>query len=251
VSQHHDPPTTGAARTLVLWDIDLTLLDMRRMGATWFREALVEVTGRELPRVEPGRRLRFGGRTDRWIAREMLTAVGCEPTDELIARLHTAAEHAARRQHATMAELGVVLPGVPEVLSGLAALPSVAQTLVTGNLRAIADLKMGAFGLDRHVDLDIGGYGATSELREHLVAEAVAGARDKHGTPFTDESVVVVGDTPHDVRGALAHGALAVGVATGNHTPDELLAAGAHVVLPDLSDTTLVMATVLRAADQG
>jgi phosphoglycolate phosphatase len=42
---------------------------------------------------------------------------------------------------------------------------------------------------------------------------------------------VVIGDTPHDVRGALDDGALAMGVATGRNTPDELRAAGAHIVL--------------------
>ena len=39
---------------------------------------------------------------------------------------------------------------------------------------------------------------------------------------------------------ALATGARAVGVATGNFTEQELIAAGAHAVLPDLSDTARV-----------
>ena len=51
------------AETLVLWDVDLTLLDLRRMGGGWFTAAIVEVTGREPVNVPA-----FGGRTDRWIA---------------------------------------------------------------------------------------------------------------------------------------------------------------------------------------
>jgi hypothetical protein len=34
-------------------------------------------------------------------------------------------------------------------------------------------------------------------------------------------------------------------VATGRHPADELIAAGAHAVLPDLADTDRVMATLL------
>jgi phosphoglycolate phosphatase-like HAD superfamily hydrolase len=55
---------------------------------------------------------------------------------------------------------------------------------------------------------------------------------------------VLVGDTPLDVAAALAAGARAVGVATGSYSPDQLTAAGAHVVLPDLTDTARVVAAV-------
>ncbi len=47
---------------------------------------------------------------------------------------------------------------------------------------------------------------------------------------------VYVGDHVHDVEGALAAGALSVSVLTGGCTREELLAAGTHVVLDDLTD---------------
>jgi len=74
------------------------------------------------------------------------------------------------------------------------------------------------------------------------VADALAGATRRHGSR---PAAVVVGDTPLDVHAALAHGARAVGVATGRHPADELLDAGAHAVLPDLADTEQVLATLL------
>jgi phosphoglycolate phosphatase len=227
-------------RTLVLWDIDLTLLDLRRVGGAWFQQALTEVTGREIGAVPP-----FGGRTDRWIARELLAGVGVQPTDELIDRLHAAAIRIAGEQRQRMAELGVVLPGVPAVLREIAGRADVVQTLVTGNLRPIAGFKLAAFGLGDYLDLDIGGYGESSEQRSVLVADALAGAREQHGTRFDGTSVVIVGDTPHDVHAALAHDARAVGVATGNYPADALLAAGAHAVLPDLADTGRAISTIL------
>ena len=45
-----------------------------------------------------------------------------------------------------------------------------------------------------------------------------------------------VGDTPADVAGARAAGAVAVGVTTGPHPRDELAAAGADVVLGSLTE---------------
>ncbi|NUT94124.1 MAG: HAD family hydrolase, partial [Saccharothrix sp.] len=55
-----------------------------------------------------------------------------------------------------------------------------------------------------------------------------------------------IGDTPHDVDAALHHGALAIGVATGRSSVEELEDAGAHVVLKDLSDTEAVLSAILR-----
>lgn len=223
--------------TLVLWDVDLTLLDLRRIGARWFQDALIEVTGRE-PRSPPP----FGGRTDRWIAARLLEDVGLTPTDELITAVHDAVVRIAGADRARIAAHGVVLPGVPAILAALAERPGVVQSLVTGNLRPVAGFKVDAFGLDRYLDLDIGGYGGVSEVRAVLVAAAVAGAARRHGTAG---AVVVVGDTPHDVTAALAHGARSVAVATGRHPADELRAAGAHAVLPNLADTDHVLATIL------
>jgi phosphoglycolate phosphatase-like HAD superfamily hydrolase len=224
-------------RTVVLWDVDMTLVDLRRLGGGWFREAVVEVTGHDPARMPP-----FAGRTDRWIAMRLLVDAGADPTDELIDELHAAMVRIAVRERARIAEVGIVLPGVPAVLRAIAGRPDVAQTLVTGNLRPIAAFKVDSFGLGRYLDLEIGGYGELSDQRAALVADALAGATLRHGSR---PAAVVVGDTPHDVHAALAHGARAVGVATGRHPAEELTAAGAHAVLPDLADTDRVMATLL------
>jgi len=48
--------------------------------------------------------------------------------------------------------------------------------------------------------------------------------------------VVVIGDTPHDIKGAHDAGVRAVGVGTGKSSLADLTAAGADAVLPDLTD---------------
>jgi phosphoglycolate phosphatase-like HAD superfamily hydrolase len=109
----------------------------------------------------------------------------------------------------------------------------------------VAGCKLAPFGLDRHVDLEVGGYGSISADRHDLVSEAITLAAAKYTQEFAPESVVVLGDAPGDMRAALHHGAVAVGVATGRHSAEELWGAGAHAVLPGLGDTERVLEVLL------
>ena len=222
-------------QALVYWDIDLTLIDARRIGASWFRDALTEVTGE--PEVDiPS----FAGRTDRWITAEMLRRIGRTPTEATIAQVQRRVLALAEQHRADIAKVAVELPGVSAALRAISGVPGVVQSLVTGNLATIAGYKVGAFGLDEYLDLGVGGYGEVSEVRADLLDAALAKARAKYGEIGPD-AVFVVGDTPHDVDCALAHQARAIAVATGRFSADELRAAGAHVVLPDLTDTEAVL----------
>jgi phosphoglycolate phosphatase len=105
-------------------------------------------------------------------------------------------------------------------------------------------VKLAAAGLGEHLDLDVGAYGDVHEIRAELVAVARQAAWAAYGADFTGPSTVLIGDTPLDVAAALATGARAVGVATGSFTAADLAAAGAHAVLPDQTDASLVLAAV-------
>jgi phosphoglycolate phosphatase len=104
--------------------------------------------------------------------------------------------------------------------------------------------RRGAAGLGEHLDLEVGAYGDVHEVRAELVPVARQAARAAYGADFGGRSTVLVGDTPLDVPAALATGARAVGVATGSFSAADLATAGAHVVLPDLTDAALVLAAV-------
>ena len=90
--------------------------------------------------------------------------------------------------------------------------------MLTGNVRPLAELKLGLAGLGDHLDLDVGAYGDVHEVRAELVAVARRAAGRAYGTDFSGWSTVLVGDTPLDVEAALATGARAVGVATGSYS---------------------------------
>jgi phosphoglycolate phosphatase len=129
--------------------------------------------------------------------------------------------------------------------SGPAGAGDVVQALLTGNIRALAEVKLAALGLCGHLDFDVGAYGDVHEVRSELVGPARRKAALAYGADFGGEATVLVGDTPLDIEAALVTGARAVGVATGHFSVAELNAAGAHAVLPDLTDTSQVLAAIL------
>lgn len=221
----------------MLWDIDLTLVDARGFGSRWYAHALARVTGIELERMPD-----TAGRTELAIASDVLRTHGAPTDEDTVTAMFDALDTAVADTREELARSGRAMPGARESLD--AAAGEFVQTAVTGNLDRVARHKVGAFGLDRHLDLDIGGYGADSVHRHDLISASMAKTGAKRGTAPAVESVVVVGDTPHDVAGALHHGAVAVGVATGGSSVRQLREAGAHAVLPDLTDTPAVLAAL-------
>ena len=234
----------GAARDLlVLWDVDGTLLNAGGVGADMYSVVFLQLFGRSLETTAP-----MAGRTDRAIILETLTLAGVpEPrrhVDPFIAGL--AAQ--APTVRTSVAARGRALPGAAAALAALAS-GRAHQSVLTGNVRAVAEVKLAALGLRDPLDLCIGAYGDDHEDRAELVHVArrrAAAVHERSGVAgFRGPGTVVVGDTPLDIAAALAAGARAVGVATGPFSVAELRAAGADVVLPDLSDTRLVVEALL------
>jgi phosphoglycolate phosphatase-like HAD superfamily hydrolase len=220
-----------------MWDVDYTLLRGGGVASSAWRAAFTELTGvawRETPV--------FGGRTDLDICAEVFATH--EVTDCTPERFFLRYVAEFRRTQHLIAEQGRLMPGVRDVVSRLGDDPGVVQTLVTGNVPEVAAAKVAAFELSGSFDAEVGGYGTDDSVRATLVKRSLERAEAKYGERFRP---VVVGDTVHDVTAALANGAFAVAVATGATTMADLALAGAHAVLPDLSDVDATV-RILTAA---
>jgi phosphoglycolate phosphatase len=223
---------------LVLWDVDGTLVDTAGHGRNAFDEAFEAVFGR---RPEPVG-VQMAGRTDHAITLALLEHNGiAEGIGHVPRMLEELAAALAERQELIRAE-GHAQPGAREALEALAGRDGMLQSLLTGNIEANAAVKLAAFGLERFVELEIGGYGSDTGVRSELVAIARARAEAKHGSSIEAADTVLVGDTPLDVAAAHEAGARAVAVATGPYSTDELREADA--VLEDLRDSAAVLAAV-------
>jgi phosphoglycolate phosphatase-like HAD superfamily hydrolase len=224
------------ARTLVLWDIDNTLLYTGGAGSLGMRRAFAELYGVD----DAFKRVEFSGRTD--------TAIFSDAAREHGIEAHRVADEQARFLEAYVPHLqaalhevkGRLMPGVGEVLAALSQRAGVVQALGTGNFRRGGELKLRYYGIDRYFPGMPGGFGEESELRHVVIANAIArlsnGARPR---------VVVVGDTPHDITAAHANGAFGFGVATGRDSVDDLRAAGADIALDDLGEVDRVLEILL------
>ncbi len=224
----------------MLWDVDFTLIDSGGVGRVVYRTVFRDLFGRDPDGVAP-----MGGRTERAIIAETLSMAGISDPDRHVDAFVAELTRLAPELQPTFVASGRALPGAAAALAAVAALgPAVVQSVLTGNVPAMARAKLAAFGLDSRLDLDVGAYGDHHEVRAELVHLARSRAGAAYGRDFGGQATVLVGDTPLDVAAALATGARAVGVATGSPTAAELAAAGADVVLPDLTDTPAVVAAV-------
>lgn len=114
------------------------------------------------------------------------------------------------------------------------------QSVLTGNTRPSAEIKVKVFGLSQHLNLDVGAYGTDDEDRAALVTIARDRAGKALGMHFADTSTVLVGDTQNDVRAALTARARIIAVATGKDSGADLASAGAATVFQDLTGTAAV-----------
>jgi phosphoglycolate phosphatase len=229
-----------ATHTLVLWDVDHTLIETRGVGAELSRAAFEQATGRALDHaVAPA------GLTEPAIFRQNAERQSVAWSTALFDRYAALLARQYQERAAELAQRGRALPGAAGAIAALAQTGVVVQSVVTGNLRLVTQVKLKAFGLDPGLDLDVGAFGSDDPVRARLVVIAGVRAAARYGTRFDPEATVVVGDTPADVQAARQSGAKAVAVATGKSTAGELLRAGAWTVLPDLRDSGGLVRAVL------
>lgn len=227
-------------RTIVLWDIDNTLLYTGGAGSLGMARAFEELYG--VP--DAFRSVEFSGRTDTAIFRDCARANGIAE-DALPSEQQRFLDAYVPHLATALAEVeGKLMPGVRDVLDALTERDDVVQGLGTGNFRAGGQLKLTYYEIDSYFPEFVGGFGEDAELRAEVVGR---GIERLSGAQRNGARVVVIGDTPHDVTAALANDAFALGVATGKDSADVLRDAGADVALADLSDVARVVEIICRA----
>jgi phosphoglycolate phosphatase len=122
----------------------------------------------------------------------------------------------------------------------MAPLAGVVQTVLTGNLRAGAKVKLDVYDLSPFIDLDSGAFGDDDPNRAKLVGIAQRRAATKYHA-LSHDNTVGVGDSINDIIAATTVAQGIVAVPTGRDDAASLRAAGADVVLPGLADTWAVV----------
>lgn len=216
---------------LLLFDIDGTLLRVSESGRDLLGEALAPLVGR--PPITNG--VRFSGRTDLPIIREVLLNSGCTETE---------AEGLLHQAVAAYLSLGLefmrrpnsvrLLPGVSELLAALAGRSDVVLGLLTGNVQDMAYAKLKAGGIDTY--FSFGAFGSDREERNLLPQVALELAQTNTGRTFSGKDIVIIGDTELDVLCGRSLGVYSVAVATGHFDRTYLSSYEPDLLLDDLQN---------------
>ena len=223
--------------TLLLFDIDGTLVTVNGAGRSALEQALSEVLGR--PITTDG--VSFSGRTDPDILRAVLSHNGHEPSDDAVQSALSAYVSVARS--AIQSAHVRSLPGIRSLLRTLSDRDDVHLALVTGNVEPIAYHKLEAVGLSKH--FSTGAFGSDHAERDALPPLAIQRATEATAHSFTREQTVVIGDTDRDVQCAKAAGVRSVAVCTGGSDRETLERSNPDALLSDLRDPSLFLRTVL------
>jgi phosphoglycolate phosphatase-like HAD superfamily hydrolase len=225
---------------LILFDIDGTLLLTGRAGQRAMTLAFHEVYG--VPDAFTS--VAMAGRTDTSLVSQALQQHGIPDSVDAHDQFRTVyLEKLSLEIHQPGVGRKGVMPGARELLVALSDHPQLHVALLTGNYRDAAVIKLTYFDLWNHFAW--GAFSDDAGDRNALVPIARARARS-FGVPVSArERAIVIGDTPDDVNCAHAAGARSIAVATGGFSAEALRAAGADVVLDDLSDTEAVLTLLI------
>jgi phosphoglycolate phosphatase-like HAD superfamily hydrolase len=224
--------------SLLLWDIDGTLVYMDRAGERALLIAIRDLYQRDLGAHLP---VDLRGRTDTSICRDLLAWLGVPVTSEEETRFRST--YLALLPTTLPIVKPFVHPGIREALDAIHAHPEIHQALLTGNLREGARLKLTHLGLWDY--FEFGAFADDSHIRDELGPFALARAKEKLGIAFPPDRVYIIGDTPHDIACGKAIGAKTIAVATGAFTVDQLAALHPTHVFPNLADTASLLKVIL------
>lgn len=227
----------------LLFDIDGTLIATNDAGTHALSRAMRVAFDITVPNMD----VKFGGRTDSSLFRELLSLNGLQPSHD---NFETLCKAYKTQLPASLACCGgTILPGVPDLLEKLTMQDGVTCCVMTGNLHATATMKLEHFGLSDYFEQIFGGD--FDEDRRHLARRARLFLHGKHAQGSNDatrqqRTIVVIGDTPADINCALDINAICLAVCTGHFSHQSLELAGAHAVFENLNDVTQVVDWLLR-----
>jgi phosphoglycolate phosphatase len=214
---------------LVLFDIDGTLIRTGGAGV----KAFAKVFETEFKAVDGFEKLKFAGRTDTGLVREFFGYHGVAATNENFERFFE--RYVFSLDHILQETRTTVCAGILEFIKSLQGIPNPPLLgLLTGNIRLGAEIKL------RHAGLwevfVTGGFADDSEERDRIAAIAKDRGSRLLKENLRGEQVIVIGDTPLDIRCARAISAKVLAVATGTVPIEELKAHQPDWAVTDLGE---------------
>ncbi len=217
---------------LVLFDIDGTLVHTGGAGI----KAFAKVFQTFFNAHDGFEKLKFAGRTDVSLVREFFVYHKIAEKPENFERFFEA--YVFWLDYILNHSQSEVCPGVWEFIADLKALPNPPMIgLLTGNIQLGAEIKLRHFNLWK--EFVMGGFADDNEDRDLIAAAARDRGRRLLGKNLRDDEILVIGDTPFDIRCGRAINAKVLAVATGGATLEELQRHRADWAVKDLREISV------------
>lgn len=220
---------------LLLFDIDATMISTSGSGMGAMLDAGRELYGDSFSTAG----IDFAGRLDPLIIADLFRKHAVDWTPHNIAEYRAVYQRHLVRRLEDQVTIARALPGVLPLLEELRKSTSLTLGVLTGNFAETGSLKLRRCGIEPawfHLHVWGDESPSTPPTREDLPGVAMKKYLSNHGRPIAGEHVVVIGDTPHDVRCAKAHGCRSLAVATGSFTLDQLAACQPTRAVSTLAD---------------
>jgi phosphoglycolate phosphatase-like HAD superfamily hydrolase len=213
---------------LVLFDIDGTLVHTGHAGT----KAFAKTFATEFDLHHGSEKMKFAGRTDVSLVREFFKIHHLDESPKHFEQFF--ARYVFWLDHILAHTAGHACKGIFEFIAELQALPQPPMLgLLTGNIQLGAEIKLRHFGLwEKFV---MGGFADDHEDRNHIAVAALERGRRVLDAHLQPQEVVVIGDTPFDVRCGKFIGAKTLAVATGGAKIEELKPCAADWTVADLT----------------
>ena len=223
-------------KTLLLFDIDGTLLLTGGAGKIAFEEAFEELF--EIP--DSWGDLDPHGKTDPAIfdevAQRKLGRLLTEGESDLLMELYEELFEA----HIQRSPRFELMPGVAEILEHLSKDPNIFLALATGNFEGAGHMKLKRGKIDHY--FQTGGFGNDAKERDKILLAAVAYSEELARQRFEKNRIIVIGDTEYDIAAAKKAGLRSIAVLTNGRTHEHFKQDPPDHILKDLTDISSFMA---------
>ncbi|MBN2102098.1 MAG: HAD family hydrolase [Candidatus Aenigmarchaeota archaeon] len=212
-----------------LFDLDGTLIDSMKLHIESFRRAYKHVFNAI---VDDEVFNRNAGKTASTFHMGVCSELGINPTESDIRKI---GESWKEYMEGAVKNEGIrVLPGVIEFLNEI---KSRNQTcgLITGNSQNVGKYLLESAGLSEFFKIQ--SYSDGLYERSDLIKKSLSNANEMG---LEIERLIVIGDTPSDIKAGKIMKGFAVGVETGPYRKDKLEEAGADLVLKNLKEYELI-----------
>ena len=194
-------------------------------------KAFAKVFATEFGATDHFERMKFAGRTDVNLVREFFSYHNIPATSENFQRFFD--RYVFWLEYILSNSKAEPCPGIWEFIYDLKELSKPPLLgLLTGNVRLGAEIKL------RHFQLwdvfETGAFADDHEARDEIAAIARARGCRVLGEDLRPDQVLVIGDTPLDIRCGRSIGAKVLAVGTGGATMEELIRHQPDWAVPDL-----------------